>query len=227
MPIVLLVRHGETPANKSGVLAGRTPGVGLTPRGREQAEQAGQRLAGLPLTHVAMSPLERTRETARLLRAAAGSAAPLRAETGLIECDYGSWTGKKLRVLARAPLWSQVQHRPSAVTFPEGESMRSMSQRAIAAIERGHQRATAAGGESAVWAAVTHGDVIKAIVADALGLHLDSFQRIHADPGSITIIARGPNGSYLVASNTRAGDLAHLARVAGERTTGQVGGGRG
>lgn len=227
MPIVLLVRHGESPANKSGVLAGRAPGVGLTERGREQAEQAGQRLIGLALTHLAVSPLERTRETARLVRSAAGSTAPLRAESGIIECDYGSWTGKKLQALAKTPLWSQVQQRPSTVTFPEGESMRAMSVRALAAVERGHQRAAAVAGESAVWAAVTHGDVIKAIVADALGLHLDSFQRIHADPGSITIIARGPQGSYLVASNTRGGNLAHLAGSAAQRTRGQVGGGRG
>lgn len=227
MPIVLLVRHGETPANRRGILAGRMPGVSLTERGAEQARTAGERVREVPLTHIAVSPLQRTRETATIVKASAQSQAVIRTDSGLVECDYGAWTGKRLSTLAKAPMWSTVQNRPSAVTFPDGEAMRAMAQRAVSAIARGHERAMSIAGESAVWMAVTHGDVIKAIVADALGLHLDSFQRIHADPGSITIIASGPNGSYLVSSNTRAGDLEHIHTRAGERTSGQVGGGRG
>ena len=227
MPTVLLVRHGETHANRTGVLAGRTPGVTLTARGTEQASAAGVRIQGLAVTHFASSPLERTKETARLMRSAAQTRAPLRSQMGLVECDYGAWSGKKLSALAKQPLWSQVQHRPSNVVFPDGESMRDMSQRAVAAVLREHERAESIAGPHAIWVAVTHGDIIKAIVADALGLHLDNFQRIHADPGSITVITHGAHGAYVVATNTRDGDLSHLAVSSTRQTTGQVGGGRG
>ncbi|NBO46339.1 MAG: MSMEG_4193 family putative phosphomutase [Actinobacteria bacterium] len=227
MPTVLLVRHGETHANRSGVLAGRLPGVTLTPRGQEQARAAGLRIQDLPLTHIVTSPLERTRDTAKLMKGAAGSRISIRAHVGLIECDYGAWSGKKLSALAKNPLWTTVQNRPSHVTFPDGESMRDMAQRAVAAVLSEHSRAESLGGPNAVWVAVTHGDVIKAIVADALGLHLDNFQRINADPGSITIITHGKAGSFVIATNTRAGELAHLASSASRRAQGQVGGGRG
>lgn len=227
MPTVLLVRHGETHANRSGVLAGRLPGVTLTSRGRDQATAAGRRIAQLSVTHFATSPLERTRETARIMKSAAGSSSAIRSQSGLIECDYGSWSGKRISTLAKQPLWTTVQHRPSHVVFPDGESMREMAQRAVAAVLKEHTRAEELAGPDAVWVAVTHGDVIKAIVADALGLHLDNFQRINADPGSITVITHGKAGAFVIATNTRAGDLTHLNRNAAQRTRGQVGGGRG
>ena len=227
MPTVLLVRHGETSANRSGVLAGRLPGVGLTARGIAQAQAVGERIAGLAITHIATSPLERTRHTAQLLRATSGQQLALRQQSGIVECDYGSWSGKTLNQLAKQPLWATVQHRPSAVVFPNGESMREMSQRAVAAVMKEHTRAVQVGGPDAVWVAVTHGDIIKAVVADALGLHLDNFQRINADPGSVTIITYSNSGSYVLATNTREGDLSYLAQGSQRRATGQVGGGRG
>lgn len=199
----------------------------LTARGQDQARAAGLRIQGLPITHIVTSPLERTRETAKLLKAAAESRSSLRSHVGLVECDYGAWSGKRLATLAKNPLWTTVQNRPSHVTFPDGESMRAMAQRAVAAVLDEHARAESLGGAEAVWVAVTHGDVIKAIVADALGLHLDNFQRINADPGSITIITQGKAGSFVIATNTRAGELSHLAGNTARRAQGQVGGGRG
>jgi probable phosphomutase (TIGR03848 family) len=128
----------------------------------------------------------------------------------LIECGYGDWTGQPLKKLAKDPLWRVVQTHPSAVRFPGegGEAMADMSTRAIAAVRYWDERITAAHGPDAVWLACSHGDVIKAIVADALGMHLDQFQRIAVDPGSITVIRYTPLRPFLVRLNDTGGDLA-------------------
>ena len=129
-------------------------------------------------------------------------------EQGLVECGYGEWTGKSLRELSKDKLWRTVQQQPSAVRFPGGESMAEMSARAIGAARAWDARVEADHGPDAVWAAVSHGDVIKAIVADALGLHLDSFQRIVVDPASISIIRYTAARPYLITANSTMVDLA-------------------
>ncbi|SDT34347.1 probable phosphomutase, MSMEG_4193 family [Pseudarthrobacter equi] len=210
MATVILVRHGRTTANASGILAGRAAGVGLDQTGLEQAAFAGDRLAVLPLAGVVSSPLERCRETARLIldRQAGSPAAPV--ESDLTECDYGQWQGRKLSDLATEDLWGAVQSQPSTVVFPGGESMAAMQARSVAAIRR-HDAAFEAGhGPGAVWVAVSHGDVIKSILADALGMHLDLFQRINVGPASISIVHYGPARPSVYATNTDAGDLAWL-----------------
>jgi probable phosphomutase (TIGR03848 family) len=217
MAIVILARHGRTTANAAGTLAGRTKGVNLDEHGLEQARAAARRLAALRLDAVVTSPLERCRETAREIARAQAPAARVSTERGLIECDYGAWTGRDLKALAKEQLWRTVQAHPSAAVFPEGESMAAMAARAVAAVRRWAARLAAGHGPSSVWLAVSHGDVIKAVIADALGLHLDEFQRIVVDPASLSVIRYTPLRPFVVATNTGSGDLAHLRPPARKR----------
>lgn len=215
MATLLLVRHGRTTANASGILAGRTPGVRLDDTGAEQVVRTGARIATVPVVRLVTSPQERCRQTAKAVGAAQGAAGhPVtRASTerGLAECDYGDWQGQAIRTLLKEPLWRTVQQQPSAVTFPGGESMVVMQHRAVSAVRRIDAEITAEHGPGAVWVAVSHGDIIKAVLADALGLHLDLFQRINVDPASISVVRYAPDRPYVLASNTHDGDLSWLA----------------
>ena len=220
MPTLILARHGRTTANATGVLAGRSTGVHLDDLGVEQARSAGERLSGLPLAAVVSSPLERCRETAReLVRRQQGAAPKVSTDRGLLECDYGSWTGRELKTLAKEPMWKTVQSHPSAAVFPDGESMADMSARAVATVRRWDAVVEAEHGPDAVWVAVSHGDVIKAILADALGIHLDTFQRIVVDPASLSVIRYTPLRPFVMTMNTSAGDLSHLRPAAKKRRT--------
>ena len=131
-------------------------------------------------------------------------------EPRLVECGYGAWEGQPLKKLAKDPLWRTVQHHPSAVTFPGGEAMSAMSARAVAAVRDWDARVTATHGPDALWLACSHGDVIKSIVADALGTHLDLFQRIAIDPASLTVIRYTPLRPFLLRANDIGGDLSGL-----------------
>jgi len=234
MATMVLARHGRTTANTSGVLAGRSKGVHLDDRGVEQAQAAGERLAGLPLAALVTSPLERCRETATAIAKAQAETPKVSTDRGLIECDYGSWTGHELKTLAKEPMWRTVQVHPSAAVFPDGESMADMSARAVAAARRWDARVEAEHGPDAVWVAVSHGDVIKAILADALGIHLDGFQRINVDPASLSVVRYTSVRPFVMSMNTFAGDLSHLkpparkrSRSGARRTDAAVGGGAG
>jgi probable phosphomutase (TIGR03848 family) len=202
---VLLLRHGRTTSNADGTLAGRQP-VELDDVGRAQAVAAGRRLAGIPLAAVVSSPLVRCRQT---LAEALPAVTPATDER-FIECGYGDWTGKELKKLAKDPLWKVVQAHPSAVTFPGGESMAVMAGRAVAAVREWDATVNAERGPDALWLACSHGDVIKAIVADALGLHLDQFQRIVADPGSFTVIRYTPVRPFVLRLNDSGSELSSL-----------------
>jgi probable phosphomutase (TIGR03848 family) len=210
MATLVLARHGRTTANVSGVLAGRSKGVHLDERGLEQARAAAERLAGVPLAAVVTSPLERCRETARVIARRQEPHGKVTSERGLVECDYGSWTGRELKTLTKEPMWRTVQAHPSAAAFPDGESMAEMSSRAVAAIRKWDTRIEQEHGDSAVWVAVSHGDVIKAVLADALGVHLDAFQRIVVDPASLSVVRYTPMRPFVVTMNSTAGDLSHL-----------------
>ena len=210
MATVILVRHGRSSANATGVLAGRTRGVHLDEVGVEQADAAGARLATLPLAAVVTSPLERTRETAKAIAAAQATPSRPQSEKGLLECDYGAWTGRELKTLAKEELWRTVQAHPSAAAFPDGESMAEMAARAVGAVRRWDCRLQGERGAEAVWVAVSHGDVIKAILADALGMHLDAFQRLVVDPGSCSVVRYTPLRPFVLSMNTTEGDLGHL-----------------
>jgi probable phosphomutase (TIGR03848 family) len=211
MATVILVRHGRTTANAAGLLAGRAAGVSLDQIGREQAALTGDRLAAVPLAGVVSSPLERCQQTAQLIldRQAGNTSAPT--EPDLTECDYGQWQGRLLSDLAAEDLWAAVQSQPSAVVFPGGESMAAMQARSVAAVRRHDAAFEAEYGPGAVWAAVSHGDIIKSILADAFGMHLDLFQRINVGPASVSIVHYGPVRPSVYATNTDAGDLSWLS----------------
>ncbi|HEY5847763.1 MAG TPA: MSMEG_4193 family putative phosphomutase [Microlunatus sp.] len=219
MTTVLLIRHGRTPANTAGILAGRSPGVELDSTGEQQVQALGERLAAVPLRLIISSPLRRCRQTAQAVAAARPSdaAAPVVIEQGLVECGYGEWTGRHLRDLSKEKLWSTVQTQPSAVRFPGGESMTEMFARSVGAVRSWDQKLTTDHGDDAVWAAVSHGDVIKAILADALGIHLDGFQRILVDPASVSIIRYTSHRPYVVTMNSATSDLASLFRPAAKK----------
>lgn len=219
MATVLLLRHGRTSANAEGGLAGHSP-VGLDEVGRAQALAAGQRLRALPLAAVVTSPLPRCRETVALALPQASATVDDR----LVECGYGDWQGRPLEELTKDPLWPVVQAHPAAVRFPGegGESMAAMAARAVAAVREWDAKL----GNDAVWLACSHADVIKAIVADALGLHLDLFQRIVIDPGSVTAIRYTPTRPFLL----RLGDTGELRVPPPDKPGGSdaaVGGGTG
>ncbi|MBK9740122.1 MAG: MSMEG_4193 family putative phosphomutase [Actinobacteria bacterium] len=208
MTTVLLIRHGRTKANADGVLAGWTPGVVLDEKGRDQARALAGRLAGVPLVAVVASPLERTRETADLMLEAHGTSVARHVDDRVGECRYGDWTGASLKHLAKDPMWKVVQSHPSAAVFPgsHGEAMAAMQARAVAAVREWNTTL----GPDAIYAVVSHGDVIKAILADALGMHLDQFQRIVIDPCSVSIVNYTPLRPFLVRANDTGGDLSGL-----------------
>ena len=211
MPTVILVRHGRTAANATGVLAGWTPGVVLDDKGREQVTAAAARLAVVPLAAVVTSPLERTRETAEALLVGRDPAPPLEVDDRVGECRYGDWTNQPLKNLAKEPLWKVVQAHPSAAVFPgaEGESMADMSARAVGAVREWNARLSE-GGADPTYVVVSHGDVIKAITADALGMHLDAFQRLQVDPCSVTVIRYTDLRPFVLRTNDTGGDLSGL-----------------
>jgi probable phosphomutase (TIGR03848 family) len=209
MSTLLLVRHGLT-AHTGPVLTGRTPGVHLDDRGEKQAAATAGRIAALPLSAIVTSPLERCVDTAERIRAAqqgAGHDPQWHVDERFIECGYGTWTGRPLKELVKEPVWKVVQAQPSAARFPEGESLTEVSARAVAAVRDWDARL----GPDAIWVACSHGDVIKAILADALGLHLDQFQRIVVDPASVSVIRYTDARPYVLRSNDSGGDLAAFA----------------
>ncbi len=203
MTLLLLIRHGSTTATDKGVLAGWTPGIHLSDGGREQAERLAERLRGLPIRAVYSSPLERCRETAAPLAAARGLRPMVR--SGLGEVRYGRWTGRPLRQLARTKLWRTVMQVPSRARFPDGESLLEVQERAV----RETERIVAAHPRSAV-AIVSHGDVIRLLLAHFGGAHTDMFQRLIVDPGSVSAVFAGDGLPRILKVNDT-GDLADLA----------------
>ncbi len=210
MATVLLVRHGRTSANTAGVLAGRSPGTKLDETGSAQVAATADRLAGVRLSAVVTSPLERCRATAAAIAARQPAPPEVSREKGLVEVEYGEWTGQGLKTLAKEPLWKVVQGHPSAAVFPGGESLAAMAARAVQAVRRWDAAVEAEHGAEAVWAAVSHGDVIKAVLADALGMHLDAFQRIVVDPAAVSVVRYTSTRPFVMMSNTVAGDLSFL-----------------
>jgi probable phosphoglycerate mutase len=207
--VVLLVRHGLT-AGTGHVLTGRTPGIPLDDRGREQAAALAARLAEVRLDAIVTSPLERCRQTAEAIAAArGGEPLPVKEDEQFAEVNYGDWTGQPLKRLAKEPLWRVVQAHPSAVRFPgeDGESLLAVQHRAVEAVREWNARL----GKDAVYLICSHGDVIKSVIADSLGLHLDLSQRIQVDPCSLSVIRYTPLRPFLVRMNDTGRTAAGLA----------------
>lgn len=205
--LVLLVRHGQTPTTGK-VLPGRAPGLHLAERGREQAEAVAARISALQddkrqVAAVYASPLERTQETAAPIARALGLR--VRRAKGLLEADFGEWTGEELKRLSKLPEWRTVQRNPSGFRFPGGESFTEMQGRITTELDR--LRAEHPNG---VVVAVSHADPIKAAVAHAVGTHLDLFQRIVISPCSVSAILYTVDGPVVLAVNST-GDLRTLA----------------
>ncbi|TFV87029.1 histidine phosphatase family protein [Blastococcus sp. CT_GayMR16] len=206
MTTVLLLRHGRTTANAGGILAGWTPGVQLDEIGIAQVQAVGERFAKVPLAAIVSSPLERCLQTAGAV--AEGRDLEVQSDDRLGEARYGDWTGKAIKDLVKDPLWKVVQQHPSAAVFPgpEGEGLAQTQARAVAAVREWNAKL----GPNAVWLACSHGDVIKAILADALGLHLDQFQRIVADPASVSVVTYTETRPFVVRVNDTGGDVSAL-----------------
>ncbi|KND43590.1 MULTISPECIES: histidine phosphatase family protein [Streptomyces] len=209
MPTLILVRHGRSTANTEGVLAGWTPGIALDERGAAQAAALPGRLDGLPIAEIVTSPLQRCQETIRPLLDARPGLSP-HTDDRIGECHYGDWSGRKLAELMDEPLMQVVQTYPTAAEFPGGESMRAMQHRAAEAVREWNARVEREHGADAVYVMCSHGDIIKSLVADALGLHLDLFQRISVEPCSITAIRYTRLRPFLV----RLGDTGDFASLA-------------
>lgn len=207
MTLVLLARHGLT-ATTGSVLTGWTSGIPLDDRGRRQAGELGARLVPVSLDAIITSPLERCRQTADAV-AAAGQGRPALVEDDRFgECHYGDWTGQPLKRLAREPLWRVVQAHPGAARFPgaDGESIMDMQHRAVSAIREWNSRL----GPDATYLVCSHGDVIKSIIADSLGMHIDMLQRIQVDPASLTVIRYTPLRPFLLRMNDTGGAVDNL-----------------
>jgi probable phosphomutase (TIGR03848 family) len=201
---ILLVRHGTT-ATTGTLLPGRTPGLHLAEKGREEAQRAAERIAALPrVDALYCSPLERTRETAAPIGKALGIRPVV--QRGLLECDFGAWTGQELKQLMKLPEWSTVQRAPSTFRFPGGESFTEMQTRIVSTLDE--LRARHPGG---VIVCVSHADPIKAAVAQALGTHLDLFQRIVISTCSVSVLSWTQHGPIALTVNSTGGSLAELA----------------
>jgi probable phosphomutase (TIGR03848 family) len=230
MPDVYLIRHGRSSANTSGVLAGRLPGVHLDATGETQVDQLGRQLSGVQLAAVVSSPLERTLATAQAIlrhqKVRSSKPTAIHEDYNLIECGYGEWTGKSLTDLSKLSLWKDIQNHPSSVRFPgsDGESFIDMQARAVNAIRTWNSQLPT----RSAYAMISHGDVIKSILADALGMHLDHFQRINIDPGSVSVVRYTRARPYVLTMNAQ-GPVVDRFFQGGRRrkTEAVVGGGSG
>jgi probable phosphomutase (TIGR03848 family) len=203
---LVLVRHAVTPQT-GPLLSGRTPGIDLSDTGREQAGAVGERLASLPVAVVYASPMERTTQTAEAIAARHGL--PVLPLPGVLEADYGEWTGGTIAELAKTDLWKTVQRVPSRARFPGGESLAEMQSRMVGALE------TVVGEHSGeLVVVVSHADPIKAAIAHYTGMHLDLFQRIVVAPASVTVFELGAHASVLLKCNDT-GSLEELAPAPG------------
>ncbi|TDV43671.1 histidine phosphatase family protein [Actinophytocola oryzae] len=208
MATVVLLRHARSTANNAGRLAGRSPGVELDETGRKQAEGLVERLTAVPVAAVVCSPMLRCEQTIAPLVASRGLT-PV-TEPSLSEVDYGDWTNRELKELGKEKLWSVVQAHPSAAVFPGGEGLANVQARAVAAVRAHDARITEEHGPSAVWLLCSHGDVLKAILADALGQHLDTFQRIVVNPASVSVVQYTETRPFVLRMNDNGGELASI-----------------
>lgn len=222
---LVLIRHAHSEANAAGILSGRLPNVHLSEKGIKQATDLSQRLGSFPVAQLRISPMERCFETVQpwineFLVPRSKDFVPV-IDHNISEVDYGVWSGKKLSVLSKNKLWKTVQESPSRMYFPSGEGIAQMQVRAMQSV---HELAELK--NKGVGVIVSHGDVIKAIVASALGIHLDEFQRIVIDPASITVIEYSGIKPHVLLLNDTRGHVSDLLQ-APKRSKNLLGGGSG
>ena len=203
MTLVVLIRHAHSSANAAGILSGQRPDVHLSPQGLAQAKGLIKRLGNIKVHTIHTSPMVRCQEPITPWATKFGSR--MFFDEGINEVNYGLWTGKKLRTLSKDPLWKLVQEKPSKVIFPEGESMKGMQKRAVKTLL---ESASESGKNPAML--VSHGDVIKAMIAYALGMHLDQFQKIVVDPASITILDVSKTGTKVLLMNNSTATISEI-----------------
>jgi len=220
VPKIVLIRHAHSTANAAGILSGRLPGVSLSKSGEAQAVRLADRLGQLIVSEIRISPMDRCLQTMQPWLIKYGKSVTVNTDQNLVEVDYGKWSGKKLATLSRSKLWRKVQGHPSSVTFPEGEAMAEMQVRAMRSVHEFFA------GDLELGIMVSHGDVIKAIVASSLGMHLDDFQRIVIDPASITILESNGGAIRLTRLNDSDSTVAELLQSKGKRGH-LLGGGKG
>ncbi len=202
MTRILLVRHAVNDFVKTGRLAGWTPGVHLNEEGLAQAAATGKRLEDVPITAIYASPLERTVETAEAILKY-HPALNLQIEEKIGELRYGKWEGGELRKLSQKRRWHTVQHYPSRMKFPHGETIRAAQARAVDVMEQLVERH-----ENGTVVVVSHSDIIKLILAHYLGMHLDMYQRLNISPASISVLLLAENRPTVDVMN----DTSHLPK---------------
>ena len=206
---VILIRHAHSQANAKGILSGRIPGVHLSPTGVKQSHTLTSRLGKIKISALRISPMERCSETISPWWESVGKSCnrnvKVITDPNLIEVDYGSWSGKKLSALSKLKLWKTVQSNPSAMYFPVGEGLAQMQERAMRSV---YDSLTVKGKGAVIL--VSHGDVIKSIIASTLGMHLDNFQRIVIDPASVSVLDFSSSTPRLVLLNDSASQLEGL-----------------
>jgi len=222
---LVLIRHAHSEANAAGILSGRLPNVHLSEKGLEQSEHLAVRLGNFPVATLRISPMERCFETISpwinsIVLPNNPRFEPI-IDQELTEVDYGSWSGKKLAVLSKNKLWKIVQEAPSRMYFPSGEGIAQMQSRAMTSV---HEAVSTKTKGAAV--IVSHGDVIKSIVASALGMHLDEFQIIVIDPASISILDFSTTKPRVLLLNDSRSVVTELL-VAPKRAKNLLGGGSG
>ena len=228
MTRIVLLRHAHSSANAKAILAGRAPGVDLSDRGRKEAQDVAKRLKEINFSLIRVSPMERCAQTIEPLLAQLSKSREAKAivevESDLVEVDYGKWTGRKLAILSRDKAWKVVQNTPSAMYFPGGEGLLDVQARAMRAL---NSAANTPGRGAKLL--VSHGDVIKSIVASVLGTHLDHFQKIVIDPASLTVLDfNGVDYRVLTLNSTTAPISAFLnEKVSKKGVTALLGGGSG
>jgi probable phosphoglycerate mutase len=222
---VVLIRHAHSQANLAGILSGRRPNVHLSKEGLEQSKDLAKRLGDINPHQIRTSPMERCIETLNPWLKQSSPSKYLKPlpiiDEGLTEVDYGSWSGKKLSVLSRNKLWAVVQNTPSHMYFPNGEGIQQMQSRALHSVHSSID--FKAKGALLI---VSHGDVIKSIVASALGMHLDEFQRIIIDPASITVLEFSTTKPRILLLNDTRATVTDLL-VSKKRSANLLGGGSG
>jgi len=218
---LVFLRHAHSSANDAGILSGQLPGVSLSTKGKKQATQLVERIGSSNFDSVRISPLQRCEETITpwLNSKYSKGIKNYQIDDALIEMDYGSWSGRKLSSLSREKLWKEIQNRPSTVQFPQGERMRAMQKRALSSVFASIEEK-----KNGTHLFVSHGDVLKAIVASLLKMKLDDFQSLVIDPASLTVIDFDGEKSRLLAFNDSHSPLAPMTSME-KSTKALIGGG--